>query len=160
LYRSDDAGRSFTQLSSLRFGAIAVDPSNADVIYLGTFNGSDGLFKSVDGGRTLSNLNHPGMFSALSVDRRDPRVVYAGEQFGQVLRSRDGGKTFAPASLGLTGAGVHGLAQDALGTLFVWVREGGLFASNDVAATWRPVDTGEALRRSEVAAGRGSLVAD
>ena len=55
---------------------------------------------------------------------------------------------------------MHGLAQDANGTLFVWLRAGGLFASDDHAATWRAVDTGEALRRSGVEAGRGSLVAD
>jgi len=55
---------------------------------------------------------------------------------------------------------VHGLAQDGRGTLFVWLRAGGLFASHDAASTWQAVDTGEALRRSGVEAGRGSLVAD
>jgi hypothetical protein len=76
-----------------------------------------------------------------------------------VIRSLDAGNTFAPASAGLAGAGVHGLAQDANGTLFVWLRGGGLFASDDSAASWHAVDTGEALRRSGVEAGRGSLVA-
>jgi len=77
-----------------------------------------------------------------------------------VIRSLDGGKSFALASAGLAGGGVHGLAQDAHGTLFVWLRGGGLFASDDHAATWHAIDTGEALRRSGVEAGRGSLVAD
>jgi photosystem II stability/assembly factor-like uncharacterized protein len=160
LYRSNDAGRSFALLSSLRFGALAVDPNNPDVLYLGTFNAGDGLFKSIDGGQTLQNLGQPGFFSALVVDARDTRVIYAGEQFGQVIRSLDGGRTFAPASTGLVGEGVHGLAQDVRGTLFVWLRGGGLFASHDRAASWHAVDTGEALRRSGVEAGRGSLVAD
>jgi len=160
LYRSDDAGQSFAQFSSLRLGAIAVDSTDANVLYVGTYSGNAGLFKSTDGGQTLQDLGQPGSFSALLVDRRNPQVVYAGARFGQVIRSLDGGQTFAPASTGLAGAGVHGLAQDAHGTLFVWLRAGGLFASDDGASTWHEMDTGEALRRSGVEAGRGSLVAD
>ncbi len=160
LYRSDDAGRSFARFSTLRFGALAVDPSDANVVYVGTYSGTAGLFKSTDGGQTLQGLGQPGSFSALLVDRRNPRLVYAGARFGQVIRSLDGGQTFAPASTGLAGAGVHGFAQDGHGTLLVWLRAGGLFASRDGASTWQAVDTGEALRRSGVEGGRGSLVAD
>ena len=160
LYRSDDAGRTFAHLSSLPFGAIAVDPTNPDVIYVGTYNSGDGLFKSTDGGQTLQDLGQHGAFSALAVDHRYPHVVYAGQRSGQVIRSLDGGHTFAPASNGLSGAGVHGLAQDAHGTLFVWLRGGGLFASDEGAFSWHAVDTGEALRRSGVEFGRGALVVD
>jgi photosystem II stability/assembly factor-like uncharacterized protein len=131
------------------------------VLYVGTYSGSAGLFKSTDGGQTLQDLGLRGSnFGALVVDRRNPQLVYAGQRFGHVIRSLDGGHTFAPASTGLAGAGVHGLAQDAHGTLFVWLRAGGLFASDDGASTWHKVDTGEALHRSSVEAGRGSLVAD
>lgn len=158
LYRSADAGRTFARLSTLSLGAVAVDPTNVDVLYVGSFAG-EGLFKSLDGGQTLQSLQL-GAFSALAVDRRNPQVVYAGERFGQVIRSLDGGQTFAPASAGLAGAGVHAFAQDAQGTLFVWLRAGGVFSSRDFASSWQPVDTGEALRRSGVEAGRGSLVAD
>jgi photosystem II stability/assembly factor-like uncharacterized protein len=160
LYRSDDAGRTFAILSALPFGAIAVHPTDPDVLYLGTFGDSTGLIKSTDGGQTLQPLGQVGDFSALAVDRRHPQVVYAGLTSGQVIRSRDGGHTFVPASRGLTGAGVHGIAQDARGTLFVWLRGGGLFSSNDGASSWQTVDTDEALHRSGVEAGRGSLVAD
>jgi photosystem II stability/assembly factor-like uncharacterized protein len=144
----------------LPFGTLAVDPTDPDVLYVGTYNGSAGLFRSVDGGQTLQDLGQPGTFSAIVVDARQSRVVYAGERFGQVIRSLDGGRTFAPASNGLAGAGVHGLAQDAQGTLFAWLRGGGLFASDDDATTWRALETGEALRRSGIEAGRGSLVTD
>jgi photosystem II stability/assembly factor-like uncharacterized protein len=160
LYRSDDEGRSFARVSSLPLGAIGVAPTDPDVLYAGTFNGNAGLFKSTDGGQTLQDLGRPGTFSAIVVDREHPEVVYAGERFGQLIRSLDGGRTFAPASIGLTGAGVHGLAQDSRGTLFVWIFGGGLFASRDGASTWRAVDTSEAMRRSGIVLGRGSLVVD
>ena len=160
LYRSDDAGQTFALLTNQPVGALAVDPRDPNVLYLGDYAGASGLFKSIDGGQTLANLGQPGSFTSLLVDRKNSGFIYAGERFGQVLRSRDGGRTFSPASSGLRGAGVHGIVQDAGGTLFVWVRGGGLFASHDAAATWHPVDTDEALKRSGVEAGRGTLVAD
>src|SRR5262249_22221353 len=160
LYRSDDAGRTFARLSSLPLGGIAVDPTDPDVLYVGTYASGAGLFKSTDGGQTLQDLGRPGIWSALAVDRRRPNLVYAAERFGQVIRSQDGGRTFTAASSGLAGAGVHGLVQDLEGTLFVWLRGGGLFSSVDGAVSWHPVDTGEALRRSGVEAGRGTLALD
>jgi hypothetical protein len=75
-------------------------------------------------------------------------------------RSRDGGLTFEPTSTGLAGTAVHGLTQDREGALFAWPRGGGLFASRDRASTWHAVNTGEALQRSGVEAGRGTLLAD
>jgi photosystem II stability/assembly factor-like uncharacterized protein len=43
-YRSDDAGQSFTRLADLSFGAVAVDPLNADLLYAGTYGSGDGLY--------------------------------------------------------------------------------------------------------------------
>jgi hypothetical protein len=91
LYRFDDAGRTFTRLSSLTLGAIAVDPTNPDVLYVGDHRGTAGLFKSIDAGQTLEDLGRPGSFSALAVDWRNPQVIYAGEHFGHLIRSRDAG---------------------------------------------------------------------
>ena len=160
LYRSDDGGRTFARLSRTAFGAIAVLPGNPDTLYLGTYGKRRSLFKSTDGGHTLQPLGRIGDFSALAIDRRDPQVLYAGERLGGVIRSVDGGQTFAAASAGLAGTGVLDLGQDASGTLFAWMRAGGLFASRDGAATWSRVDSAEALQRSGVEAGRGTLVVD
>jgi photosystem II stability/assembly factor-like uncharacterized protein len=160
LYRSDDAGQSFAQLADLSLGAVAVDPCNPDILYVGTYNSGEGLFKSTDGGRTLRDLGQPAAYTTLVVDRRDSKIVYAGQRSGRVLRSVDGGKTFALMSSGLRGAGVLGLAQDAQGTLFAWIRGGGLFASDDRAVKWRVVDSDQALQRSGAEAGRTVLVAD
>jgi len=66
-------------------------------------------------------------------------------------------RTFAPASTGLAGAGVHGLAQTRAARSSSGLRGGGLFLEQRRASSWQPVDTGEALQRSGVEAGRGSL---
>src|SRR5262249_48468501 len=92
-YRSDDAGQSFARLSSLPFGAIAVDPANPDVLYLGAFNGVAGLFKSADGGQTGQRLGQPGAFSAVALERPNSQGIYAGERFGQGSRSLSGRAT-------------------------------------------------------------------
>jgi len=63
LYRSDDAGASFTvastnpQLStrSFYYTTISADPSNADVLYAG----AEGYFKSTDGGRAWQGMSVP-----------------------------------------------------------------------------------------------------
>src|SRR5512145_587820 len=89
LYRSDDAGKTFALLSNLRLGTIAVDPANADRIYVGTYTDNTGLFKSTDGGQTLQPLRS-GDYSAIVIDSRNPQVIYAGERLGQVIRSLDG----------------------------------------------------------------------
>jgi hypothetical protein len=136
-YRSDDARVSFTRLSTLRFGALAVDPANSNVLYAGTFGDSTELFKSADSGRTTQSLGQAGDFSTLAVDRGSPSVVDAGVRFGQVIRSRDAGQAFTAASSGLIGAGVLGLTQDACGTVFVWVHGGGLFSSADGGSSWQ-----------------------
>jgi Sortilin, neurotensin receptor 3, len=93
-------------------GAIAVAPSNAKVLYVGTGETDirndmitgDGVFKSVDAGKTwtYSGLRNTRTISAIVVDPHDPNVVYAasmGHVFAPnpdrgVFKSTDGGKTW------------------------------------------------------------------
>ena len=131
LYRSTDGAQSFERLSDRPLGSIAVDPRDPDVLYVGTWNGAPGLFKSTDGGRTLQQLDASGNIIAIALDPERPQVIYAGLRFGRVIRSLDGGQTFAPADRGLSGDRVLGLGVD-LGQpmrLFVWMHAGGLFRS-------------------------------
>lgn len=72
LWKSTDGGTSWRpmtdQLPATAIGAVAIDPVNPDIVYIGTgnlFNGaagmpkSAGLFKSVDGGRSWARLTTP-----------------------------------------------------------------------------------------------------
>jgi len=78
-------------------GAVALSPDNPDIVYIGTGEGAprnsisygDGLYKSVDGGRTWKNvgLRDAQLFSRIVVDPKNPGIVFAaamGHAFGPI----------------------------------------------------------------------------
>jgi photosystem II stability/assembly factor-like uncharacterized protein len=102
----------FDKESVSSIGAIAVSESDPNVIYVGTgeacirgnISYGDGVYKSVDGGKTWTNLGlkdsrHIG---AIIVDPHDSNIVFVaalGHAYGTntergVFRSTDGGKTW------------------------------------------------------------------
>src|SRR5262249_41363141 len=166
LYRSDDSGLNFRRMAQVAFyGAIAVDPTNADVVYLGAFFGdffSGGLFKSTDGGTTAASLGVSGSFRSLSIDERAPSTVYAGNADGGVLRSDDSGANWTDASAGLPAGQTLAVAADPLvaGRVYAWIQAAGLFASGDRGATWSAVDIGESALRSGIETGPATMGVD
>jgi uncharacterized repeat protein (TIGR01451 family) len=101
VYKSTDGGGSFTPANTGiedRFvRAIAVHPTNPDIVYIGTLYY---LRKTVDGGATWTELPWPGQRDsevlAIAIDPRAPETVYvAGSQTASaVARSTDGGATW------------------------------------------------------------------
>jgi photosystem II stability/assembly factor-like uncharacterized protein len=99
-----------TPISSV--GAIAIAPSNRNVIYVGTGEAAprgnmtigDGVYKSTDGGKSWANigLKDSRQIGALIVDPHDPNIVLVaalGHAFGPnaergVFRTADGGKSW------------------------------------------------------------------
>jgi len=93
-------------------GAIAVAPSDPNVIYVGTGEGcirstssyGDGVYKSTDAGKTWTNvgLKDSRQIGRLIVDPKDANIAFVaalGHEFGPneergVFRTRDGGKTW------------------------------------------------------------------
>lgn len=93
-------------------GALAVAPSNPQVIYVGTgesdirtdLASGDGVYKSTDGGKTWTNigLRDTRQISRIVVDPKNADVVYVGalgHAYGPnpergVYKSTDGGKTW------------------------------------------------------------------
>ena len=116
VFRTDDYGRTWTPLfdgqPSASIGAIAVAPSDPDVIYVGSGEGmhrpdlstGDGLYRSGDGGRTWAHLGlrDGQQIPQIAVDPKDPQRLYVavlGHPYGPneergLFRSRDGGATF------------------------------------------------------------------
>ncbi len=98
VFKSTDGGATWQRksrgLKSSSIYALAVAPSNRNVIYAG----GDGLFVSRDGGETWQGpLSATAEFIlALAVDPRDARRVWAGTD-NHVAWSRNGGTTWSRA---------------------------------------------------------------
>ena len=117
VWKTTDFGNTWTPIfddagSSGSVGAIAVAPSNPNVIYVGSGEGlqrpdlavGDGMYKSTDAGKTWSHLGlrDAQQITAIVVDPKDAERLYVaaeGHPYGPnaergVFRSTDGGKTF------------------------------------------------------------------
>ena len=154
VYRSDDGGGSWLpnppDISFERVSALAVDPTNASIVYAGTF-GTEGIFKSADGGTSFSPLstgNAPINGYALVVDPTNPAIVYASA-FGGVFRSTQGGNNWAHVSSGLYPIVVPLVIDPAApGTLYAGADPGnaasfpGVFKTTNAGGLWSPVNTG------------------
>ena len=119
VWKSDDYGRIWTPIfdheSTQSIGAIAVAPSNPNIIYVASGEGlhrpdlsvGNGIYKSTDAGKTWTHLglNDGFQIPALAVDPRDPNRVFAavlGHPYGPndergLFRSTDGGQTWQKA---------------------------------------------------------------
>ncbi|AHG89039.1 glycosyl hydrolase BNR repeat-containing protein [Gemmatirosa kalamazoonensis] len=116
VWKTDDYGRTwspiFDQAPNGSVGAIAVSPSNPDVIYVGSGEGlqrpdlaaGDGVYKSTDAGRTWTHLGlrDAQQIPQIVVDPRDPDRLFVaamGHPYGPnaergLFRSTDGGRTY------------------------------------------------------------------
>lgn len=116
VWKSTDGGATWqpltdrTPISSV--GAIAIAPSNRNIIYVGTGEAAprgdmtigDGVYKSTDGGKTWANigLKDSRQIGAMVVDPHNPNIVLVaafGHAFGPnaergVFRTTDGGKSW------------------------------------------------------------------
>ncbi|MFY9611575.1 MAG: hypothetical protein WAU45_23550 [Blastocatellia bacterium] len=82
-----------------RVQALAIDPSNADIIYAGTDGG--GVLKSTNGGAVWTTLNtgnttprilpfRPDYIPSIAIDRSSTNIIYAGTD-GGIIKSTNGG---------------------------------------------------------------------
>jgi photosystem II stability/assembly factor-like uncharacterized protein len=121
LWKTTDGGLRWANLSDGYFatgsvGAVAVAPSDPNVVYVGmgehavrgvmTSHG-DGVYKSTDGGKTWAHLSHPELDRTMHISRiqihpAHPEVVYVAAQGALhgpnpdrgVFKSTDGGSTW------------------------------------------------------------------
>jgi photosystem II stability/assembly factor-like uncharacterized protein len=116
VFKSIDYGRTwqpiFDDQPTASIGAIAVAPSNPNIVYVGSGEGlhrpdlsvGDGIYKSTDAGKTWTHfgLRDGQQIAQLAADPKSPDRVFvavAGHPYGRneergVYRSLDGGKTF------------------------------------------------------------------
>jgi photosystem II stability/assembly factor-like uncharacterized protein len=116
VWKSDDYGRTwnpiFDDQPTQSIGAIAVAPSDPNIVYVGSGEGlhrpdlsvGNGIYKSTDAGKTWKHLglDDAQQIPALAVDPRDPTRVFAavlGHPYGPseergIYRSTDGGQNW------------------------------------------------------------------
>ena len=116
VWKTDDYGRTWTPIFDDQptgsIGAVAVAPSNPDIIYVGSGEGlqrpdlsvGDGIYKSTDAGRTWTHLGlrDGQQIPRIAVDPRNPDrlfVAVLGHPYGPnpergLYRSTDGGQSF------------------------------------------------------------------
>jgi len=119
IWKSTDYGLRWTNISDGRLpggansiGALAVSPTNPNVIYAGTGEGDprgtmitgEGMYRSADAGATwqYAGLRDTHTIGAIAIDPRDSNVVFAsslghvfkGNDERGVFKTTDGGKTW------------------------------------------------------------------
>jgi photosystem II stability/assembly factor-like uncharacterized protein len=117
VWKTDDYGRTwkpiFDDQPTQSVGAIAIAPSNPNIIYVGSGEGlhrpdlsvGDGIYRSGDGGKTWAHLGlrDGQQIPGLAIDPRDPNRLFAavlGYPYGPnqergIFRSTDGGRTWS-----------------------------------------------------------------
>jgi photosystem II stability/assembly factor-like uncharacterized protein len=129
MYKSIDAGRTWTHIGlddTQHIGKIAVDPQNADVIFVAAIghlyaaNADRGVFRSRDGGKSwhkvlykdenvgavevvIDPTNSQVVYAGLWNTRRPPWFTYAPTNGtgGGIFKSTDGGTTWKQLTTGL-----------------------------------------------------------
>ena len=142
-----------------RVTAIASDPRNKDILYIGTASG--GLWKTENAGTTFTPVfdDQPvASIGAIAVDPLRPDVIWAGTGEGNprnsvtggygIYKSLDGGKTWALSGLENT-RHIHRILINpvnsdivyagAIGSPWMAHRERGVYKTTDGGKTWKQI---------------------
>jgi photosystem II stability/assembly factor-like uncharacterized protein len=178
VWKTTNAGTSFTPIfdseGSFSIGAIAIDPKNPNVIWVGTGENNaqrvvaygDGLYKSIDGGKSWANvgLKDSEHIGRILIDPRNSDVVYVAAQ-GPLWRkggdrglfkTADGGKTWSKLFSTDDWTGVNDVQLDPrnpdLLVATTWQRNRrtfGFIAGGPGSGVWRSTDGGKTWNKSQ-----------
>lgn len=180
LWKTTNAGSTFTPIfdneGSYSIGVVVIDPRNPNVVWVGTGENNaqrsvsygDGVYKSIDGGRTWQNLGlkQSQHIGKILIDPRNSDVVYVAAQgplFSGggdrgLFKTEDGGKTWKKILDGGEWGGVSDVVMDPRNPdvllAATWQRArrqwgyiaggpaSGLYRSMDGGASWTKVQRG------------------
>jgi photosystem II stability/assembly factor-like uncharacterized protein len=146
IYLTRDGGQSWRcVLAGDNIEAVEYSLSESSIAYAGS---ADRIYRSDDGGATWKTMSGgvdgwgaPGVRAGfpidLQVDPRDPDRLFANCYGGGNFLSVDGGRTWAVASTGYTGAQIRDIAVSRTdANSVVAAARSGLFASGQTSAEW------------------------
>jgi photosystem II stability/assembly factor-like uncharacterized protein len=182
VWRTDSAGAAWSPLATKTFGsgsvgALAIDPTRPDVIYAGMGESvarpymssmGDGLYKSIDGGKTWAHLGftETRRIGGIVIDPKSPDTLYIAalgnawspSQHRGVFKSLDAGKTWTRVHFVNETTSAADLVMDPTDsqTLYVTMWDnlrtpwrlgsggpgGGVFKTTDGGRTWRKLSGG------------------
>jgi hypothetical protein len=159
LWKSTDLGATFARIDRAPGAAndqylgfsgrnVTVDPHNPRTVFFSANGANSGVWRSQDAGTSWVQVDASDTVLSVTIDPNDPSVVYAGTLSTGVLKSIDGGASFAAKSDGLpdsfqtsrTGSVVVD-AHDS-NVLYVGTEGGGVYRSTNGAESWLPINAG------------------
>lgn len=173
VWKTTNAGATWQNLTDDKstiasVGAIAVAPSDRNVIYVGTgetdfredLTVGDGMYRSTDGGSSWKHLGleRTEQIAAIRVDPKDPENVFVaafGHAFGPnsdrgVYRSRDGGATWKRVLFVDDSTGAIDLAMDPTNPRILYAAmwrfqrfPWGFSAGGGKSGLWKSTDGGD-----------------
>lgn len=143
-------GQEELALDQIDTGAIAIDPDNTQILYLGTLG--DGMYKTENGANSWyqiadpnNNLRSSSYIYDIQVEAGNPSIVYAAslnESRGVLLKSEDGGKSwfesYITAELGKQVNRVQ-IDPRQKNIVYIGTEQGGFLKSADRGASWQNV---------------------
>lgn len=90
--RDSELPKLFTSESYWPITALAVAPSNPDIVYAGSPAAGGRLYQSLDAGKTWKNISageEPSQITSIAIDSTDPTTVYVGSSGGMYQGSYD-----------------------------------------------------------------------
>jgi hypothetical protein len=158
IFKSTDGGATWAAKTAggfdlaLEVSSIVFDPTNSANVWAAS---TQGLIHSTDSGENWFFFGDAGIpFYTLAIDPTNPSTMYAGDNTGfGILKSTNGGNNWVQTNNSLpvnsNPAGgtsypiINSLSFDPThSTLYATTYSNGIFASNNAASSWAPLNTG------------------
>jgi photosystem II stability/assembly factor-like uncharacterized protein len=178
VFKSDDGGVSwrpvFDDQEAMSIGALALAPSDPNVVWVGTgepfirsnVSIGNGVYRSTDGGETWRHmgLERTGRIGRIVIDPRDPNVVYVaalGHLYGPheergLYRTLDGGDTWERVLFVDETAGAVDVVMNPANPRILWaatwqmrIWPWGRESGGPGSGIWASTDGGDTWRRLE-----------
>ncbi|MGQ9847103.1 MAG: VPS10 domain-containing protein, partial [Bacteroidales bacterium] len=145
ILKSTDGGKNWSNvgLSNIEIRFLAIDPTNTQIIYAGTW--SKGIYKSTDGGVNWSIINK-GLTNRnirnLAIDPQNANIIYAGTEKG-LFKSIDSGSNWTNIIKGLIDTEIFCFDINPENTLVLYAGtgDGSLYKSTDGGTNWFKLTT-------------------